>query len=86
MRAVWVALIVAGWFVGPGIVAPWAEARESARYNLAVLGSDPLLDIRNLADKAYVSNVQAQIRANPDSAAYWPGDGRSLFGGLKWSY
>lgn len=44
------------------------------------------LDIRNLADKDYISNVQAQIAATPASAAYWPGDGRSVFGGLAWSF
>ena len=40
------------------------------------------LDIRNLADKDYISNVQAQTRATAASAAYWPGDGRSVFGGV----
>jgi iron complex outermembrane receptor protein len=40
------------------------------------------IDIRNLADKDYISNIQAQIRATAASAAYWPGDGRSVFGGL----
>ena len=44
------------------------------------------LDIRNLADKDYISNVQAQVRATVASAAYWPGDGRSVFGGLTWSF
>jgi len=44
------------------------------------------VDIRNLADKDYISNVQAQITAAAASAAYWPGDGRSMFGGLTWSF
>jgi iron complex outermembrane receptor protein len=44
------------------------------------------LDIRNLTDKDYISNVQAQTRATAASAAYWPGDGRSVFGGLQWSF
>jgi len=44
------------------------------------------VDARNLADKAYVSNVQAQIRATAASAAYWPGDGRSVFGGVAWTF
>ena len=43
-------------------------------------------DIRNLADKDDISNVQAQIAATPASAAYWPGDGRAVFGGLAWSF
>jgi len=40
------------------------------------------LDARNLTDEAYVSNVQAAILATPATAAYWPGDGRSVFGGV----
>jgi len=44
------------------------------------------VDARNLADKAYISNVQAQIQAGAASAAYWPGDGRSVFGGLTWTF
>ena len=44
------------------------------------------IDIRNLGDKDYISNVQAQIAATATSAAYWPGDGRSVFGGVSWSF
>jgi len=44
------------------------------------------LDIRNLTDKAYISNVQAQITATAASAAYWPGDGRSAFAGIALSF
>jgi iron complex outermembrane receptor protein len=40
------------------------------------------LDARNLADKAYVSNVQAATTASAATAAYWPGDGRSVYGGV----
>lgn len=40
------------------------------------------LDVRNITDEAYVSNVQAAILATPATAAYWPGDGRAVFGGL----
>jgi len=40
------------------------------------------VDARNLADKAYASNVQAAILATPATAAYWPGDGRAVFVGL----
>jgi iron complex outermembrane receptor protein len=47
------------------------------------------VDARNLFDKDYVSNVQAAIKATPHdqtlgtlTAAYWPGDGRSVFAGI----
>ncbi len=44
------------------------------------------VDARNLTDKAYVSNVQAAIAALPATGAYWPGDGRSVFGGVTVSF
>ncbi|WP_091736771.1 TonB-dependent receptor family protein [Phenylobacterium immobile] len=44
------------------------------------------LDARNLLDKAYVSNVQPVITAAATTAAYWPGDGRSIAGGLTWRF
>jgi iron complex outermembrane receptor protein len=44
------------------------------------------VDARNLLDKAYVSNVQAAIRATAATAAYWPGDGRSVYGGITMSF
>jgi iron complex outermembrane receptor protein len=44
------------------------------------------VDIRNVTNKDYISNVQAQIRATAASATYWPGDGRSIFGGISWSF
>jgi hypothetical protein len=40
------------------------------------------VDARNLADKAYVSNAQAAIAAQPATAAYWPGDSRSVYAGV----
>jgi iron complex outermembrane receptor protein len=40
------------------------------------------LDLRNLADKAYVSNAQPVIAGGPAVAALWPGDGRSVNAGL----
>jgi iron complex outermembrane receptor protein len=44
------------------------------------------IDARNLTDKAYVSNVQAAIRAGAATAAYWPGDGRAVYGGVTLSF
>jgi iron complex outermembrane receptor protein len=40
------------------------------------------LDVRNLGDEAYVSNVQAAVTATAATAAYWPGDGRAVFAGV----
>ena len=42
------------------------------------------VDVRNLTDEVYISNVNAVINANGDraTAAFWPGDGRSVIFGL----
>lgn len=91
----------AGWFVAPSVEWSasdiWVDYRNTTRapsYAVFNLGAGYavnarlklFLDIRNLADKDYISNVQAQIAATAASAAYWPGDGRSAFGGLAWSF
>lgn len=91
----------AGWFLAPSVEWSasdiWVDYKNTARvpaYAVFNLGAGwaateqlrLFLDIRNLADKHYISNVQAQVAATPASAAYWPGDGRSLFGGLAWSF
>lgn len=90
-----------GWFVAPSLEwsasAAWVDYRNSTQtpayavvnLNAGWAATEQItlfLDIRNLAGKHYISNVQAQIVANPASAAYWPGDGRSVFGGLQWSF
>lgn len=41
------------------------------------------VDARNLADRAYVSNVQPAITASPAMGYYWPGDGRGVYGGVS---
>jgi iron complex outermembrane receptor protein len=91
----------AGWFVAPSVEWSasdiWVDYSNTTRvpayavFNLnagwaATERLTIFLDIRNLADKHYISNVQAQVAANAASAAYWPGDGRSVFGGLAWSF
>jgi iron complex outermembrane receptor protein len=87
----------AGWFVAPSlewsasdIWVDYVNKTKSPSY--AVLNFNAgwnitptvsvFLDARNLTDKAYVSNVQAAIAAVAATGAYWPGDGRSLFGGV----
>lgn len=91
----------AGWFVAPSVEwsasDAWVDFANTVRSpSYAILNLNAgwtlnrrvalFLDARNLTDEAYVSNVQAQIRANPASAAYWPGDGRALFAGFTFDF
>lgn len=87
----------AGWFVAPSVEwsasdiwVDYDNTTTSPAYAVWNLNAGwtvnrrltLFVDARNLADKAYVSNVQAAIRAAAATAAYWPGDGRSVFGGV----
>jgi iron complex outermembrane receptor protein len=85
-----------GWFVEPGLdyadgaFVDYANTTQSPAYTLFNLNAGAKLgdharmfvDIRNLADKRYVSNVNAVVSANSATAAYWPGDGRTVTLGL----
>jgi iron complex outermembrane receptor protein len=90
-----------GWFVSPSLEWSasdiWVDYRNTTRAPSYAVWSvsggyavsdrvSLFLEARNLADKDYISNVQAQITATAASAAYWPGDGRSVFGGVTWSF
>ncbi|WP_309092712.1 TonB-dependent receptor [Phenylobacterium sp.] len=92
---------LAGWWIAPSLEwqasKAWVDFENTTRtpaYAVWSLGggwraSDRVslfVDIRNVADKTYISNVQAQVEASGASAAYWPGDGRSVFGGITWTY
>jgi iron complex outermembrane receptor protein len=87
----------AGWHVAPSVEWSasdiWVDYRNTTfapSYAILNLGAgweitpevSVFVDARNLTDEAYVSNVQAAILATPATAAYWPGDGRSLYAGL----
>lgn len=91
----------AGWFVAPSVewavAGAWVDFENTTKSpSYAILNLNGgwnlndkvslFVDIRNLTDEAYISNVQAQIKATPASAAYWPGDGRSVFGGVTVSF
>ncbi|RAK57734.1 TonB-dependent receptor family protein [Phenylobacterium deserti] len=91
----------AGWFVAPSVewsasdiwvdFANTAKAPSYAVWNLNAGWqiSEQLslfVDARNLTDEAYVSNVQPVITLAPATAAFWPGDGRAIFGGLTWTF
>ncbi len=87
-----------GWFVAPSVEwsasDAWVDYPNTVKspsyailnlnLGLAVNNKVSLfLDARNITDEAYVSNVQGQILPNAvGAAAYWPGDGRALFGGV----
>ena len=88
----------AGWFVAPSlewsaskIQVDYSNLTQAPAYAVLNLNAgyavndriSLFIDIRNLTDKDYISNIQAQIRATAASAAYWPGDGRSAFAGLS---
>ena len=87
----------AGWFIAPSlewsasdIWVDYKNTHKAPSYAILNLGAgwklndkvSVFLDARNLTDEAYVSNTQAAITWTAGSAVYWPGDGRSLFGGL----
>lgn len=91
----------AGWFVAPSlewsaskIQVDYRNTVQAPAYAVWSLNSgyaltervSLFLDVRNVGDEAYISNVQAQIAATSASAAYWPGDGRSVFGGVTWTF
>uniref|UniRef100_B0T2X2 TonB-dependent receptor n=1 Tax=Caulobacter sp. (strain K31) TaxID=366602 RepID=B0T2X2_CAUSK len=86
-----------GWFVAPSVEwsasdqwIDYATTKKAPGYAILNLNagwkvSDQVslfLDARNLADKAYVSNTQAAVTWTPTTATLWPGDGRSVFGGV----
>lgn len=75
----------------------WADYRNSVRlpgYALigahAALevghGSELFLDARNLAGKRAVVDVAAVVAATPQSATYYPTDGRAIYGGVKLAF
>ncbi|MDO8377726.1 TonB-dependent receptor [Phenylobacterium sp.] len=91
-----------GWFVAPSVewsikdtVVDYQNSLRSSSYAVANLGAgwklgnglSLFLDARNLFDTRYVSNVSAITDARLVSqAVFFPGEGRSVFGGLTWRY
>ncbi|MCA0357951.1 MAG: TonB-dependent receptor [Proteobacteria bacterium] len=86
-----------GWFVAPSVEwsasDQWIDYRNTQTApSYAILNLNAgwkvnqtvslFLDARNLTDKAYVSNTQAAIAWTASTATLWPGDGRSVFGGV----
>lgn len=88
-----------GWFVAPSMEwspedawVDYANTAKAPSYAVASLGggwSAPngitfFVDARNLTDERYVSNFGAVTDARVASTAvFWPGEGRSLFAGVR---
>ena len=52
-------------------------------------GVSVFVEARNLADERYVSNFSAVTDAQAPSvskAVFFPGEGRSVFGGVTWAF
>ena len=86
-----------GWFVAPSVewsaTDQWIDYKNTQTApSYAILNLNAgwkvndavslFLEARNLTDKAYVSNTQAAIAWTASTATLWPGDGRSVFGGV----
>lgn len=91
----------AGWFLAPSVEwsasDQWIDYKNTKtapsyailNLNAGWKATDKVslfLDARNLTDEAYVSNVQAATTWTAATAAVWPGDGRSVFGGVTVSF
>ncbi|MDO8321921.1 MAG: TonB-dependent receptor [Phenylobacterium sp.] len=91
-----------GWFIAPSVewslqdtFVDYKNTLKSPGYAVANLGLgwklengvSLFLDARNLFDERYVSNFGAITDARIVSqAVFFPGEGRSVFGGLTWRY
>jgi iron complex outermembrane receptor protein len=91
-----------GWFVAPSLewspkaaFVDYRNTLKSPAYAVANLGAGwrsprgvaVTLDARNLFDKRYVSNFSAVTDARAAStAAFYPGDGRSLYAAVSYSF
>jgi iron complex outermembrane receptor protein len=75
----------------------WADYRNSVRVPGYALigahasvelgrGTELFLDARNLTDKKAVGDLSAVVAATPQSAIYYPTDGRAIYGGVKLSF
>ncbi|MGH1557405.1 TonB-dependent receptor domain-containing protein [Caulobacter segnis] len=86
-----------GWFVAPSVEWSASDAwidykntKATPGYAIVNLNAgwkvtpavSLFVDARNLTDKAYVSNTQAAVAWTAATATIWPGDGRSVFGGV----
>jgi iron complex outermembrane receptor protein len=87
----------AGWFLAPsvewsprGVLVDYQNKARAPAYAVAALsagysrqGVTLFLDARNLTNKRYVSTVNPSVTADSSTAAFWPGEGRSVFAGVS---
>jgi len=92
----------AGWFVAPSLewspealTADYRNTATSPAYAVLSVsagwrirtGLNLFIDARNLTDERYVSNLSAVTDARvAPTAVFFPGEGRSVFGGLSVSF
>jgi iron complex outermembrane recepter protein len=90
-----------GWFVAPSVEwtpsDSWVDYQNTLKapgYTVVNFGAGWTLangaalfvDARNLFDERYVSNFSAVTDARTASTAvFWPGEGRSVFMGVRWA-
>lgn len=91
-----------GWWIAPNLEwaisdvwADYANTLKAPSYAILGLGAgwklphgvNLFVDARNLTNKRYVSNLSAITDAQKVSTAvFFPGDGRSVFGGVSWAF
>lgn len=90
-----------GYYIAPslervpdGPEVDYSNTTQAPGYNLFNVaagvtlreGLSLFLDARNITNVKYISSVSTQIMATANTAAYYPGEGRSLFGGLRWAF
>lgn len=90
-----------GFSIAPNIEwtprGAWADYRNSVRVPGYALigahasvklgrGAELFLDARNLTSKKAVVDLSAVVAATPQSAIYYPTDGRAIYGGAKFSF
>jgi iron complex outermembrane recepter protein len=81
-------------FVPQGAYVDYANTVKTPSYALLGLqtgmefknGVKLFVDARNLTNKRYISDVGAVTKANATTATFYPGSGRSVFAGVRYSF
>ncbi len=84
---------VVDW-VPQGAYVDYANTTKTPAYVLLGLqtgiklknGLTLFVDARNLTDKRYISDVGAVTKANAATATFYPGTGRSVFAGMRYTF
>ncbi len=81
-------------FVPQGAYVDYANTVKTPSYALLGLqtglnlknGVSLFVDARNLTNKRYISDVGAVTKANATTATFYPGTGRSVFAGMRYTF